>query len=787
MFKRISLLLILFLFFFSCNVFNNEEIGVVQYPAEQAGSYIIPIVDPGNQRIPFPNNLLIDSETGKVNIPIFSDDSQSTVITKWQINSLDGFSTETTIYVDFTYPLDLSSVTYYSDDITHSTVLLLSFDNNTPKFIDIAFKFYPLNGKNRLVITPVNVLKEKTQFIVLIKKGIKGINGVAVSPSPFYLFLKSDYPLYNTETAESNTPALTDEDALQLEEIRASIVKAKLFDALAFLKIAQKDDLLLLWDFTTQSITKTMIDTIRNVNGYINQAGIDYPAVAQFDDDLSFEVPGICVYAPSAATEVCGEQEDDETLKAVYDNYIAMGYPLAVSWVISGYFYTENFRYLMGTFNKELSWIPEKIHFYLTIPSGTDKTGATVFSDPFPLIIYQHGITRNKKDMFVVANNFALAGFATIAIDLPDHGERREGDLDLNGDGTLDGDNFIDPVNLSTSRDRIRQTIVDLYILSQVVKNWNQISDTFSVGPYNFPIYDLFGSKSLSPYTPMNGNVDLDPERIYFLGHSLGAIIGSIFMAISPDINVGVINAGGAEIPDVISDSLVFGPVLKMMMASSLGMSVNTSQFDSFFYDFLQAARWIIGSGDPINYVRYWNNPLSVLVDATGSEIKNSKKTVLLQGSRYDYVVPDKYRDMLAYYGGLKNESVTSTPTVPVPVVSPGSYIQFNSYISYSNTLTLGTHSLILTPAKVNSDFSVAITDPVGSVYYLPYYLEMYNEINSFFFTNGTYLYVEDKSAYLPTQATCYSLETNNLCSFPQYQSACYLCTFWPKELIYKK
>ena len=788
MFKRISLFVILILITASCNQFNKEEVGQVKYPEKgKSGSYIVPVVDPDNMRIPFPNNLLIDQKTGKVNIPILSTDDQATTLTKWQLNTLDGFSTETTIYVDFTYPIDISSVVYYKNDITHSTVLLLTLDNNTPKFADISFKFYKLNGMNRLVILPKNVLNQKTHYIVLLKKGIKGENGVDVSPSPFYLFLKSDYPLYNTETAKSNTPALTDDEALQIEEIRQQLVQSKLFDALSLLGIVNKDDLLLLWDFTAQSITDTMIKVIRKVNGYLNSSGIDYPAVAKFDDDESFEAPGICVYAPTAATTVCGtDKKDDPTLRMVYDNVVAMGYPFAISWVVSGYFYTENFRYFLGTFNKDLSWLPEKLHFYLTIPSGVDKTGISKYSDPFPVIIYQHGITRNKKDMFVVANNFALAGFATIAIDLPDHGERREGDIDLNGDGTLDGDNFIDPVNLSTTRDRMRQAVVDQYILTLVIKNWNKITDTFSVGPYNFPVYDLYSRLNPS-YTPMNGKVDLDSNRIYYVGHSLGAIIGGIFMAISPDVNVGVINSGGVDVTGIVSDSLVFGPMLKQMMASSMGLNVNTYQFKSFFYDFMQSARWIMGSGDPINYVKYWKNPLSVLVDSTGKEIKNSEKTILLQGSRYDYVVPDKYRDEMASLGGLKEESGTADPTTPVQVVSPGDYIQFNSYVSYSSSLTLGTHSLILTPAKVNSDLTFA-TDVTGSVYYLPYYLEMYNEINSFFATDGKYIMVNDKSSYLPDSQTCSTIITpQGTCISPTYQVACYLCSYWSVDLVYKK
>jgi alpha-beta hydrolase superfamily lysophospholipase len=37
-------------------------------------------------------------------------------------------------------------------------------------------------------------------------------------------------------------------------------------------------------------------------------------------------------------------------------------------------------------------------------------------------VIFQHGITRNRTDIFAIASTFAAAGFVTVAIDLPLHG-----------------------------------------------------------------------------------------------------------------------------------------------------------------------------------------------------------------------------------------------------------------------------------------------------------------------------------------------------------------------------
>ena len=68
--------------------------------------------DPANKIIPFPNNLLLDPATGKVNLPEQCNESASSLATRTgALNKLDGFGTyETAINVTFTEPVDLASL-----------------------------------------------------------------------------------------------------------------------------------------------------------------------------------------------------------------------------------------------------------------------------------------------------------------------------------------------------------------------------------------------------------------------------------------------------------------------------------------------------------------------------------------------------------------------------------------------------------------------------------------------------------------------------------------------------
>ena len=59
---------------------------------------------------------------------------------------------------------------------------------------------------------------------------------------------------------------------------------------------------------------------------------------------------------------------------------------------------------------------------------------------PFPIVMYQHGITSNKESLLAFADALASQGYAAVAIDLPLHGSRG---FDVDNDGT-------DEINAST-------------------------------------------------------------------------------------------------------------------------------------------------------------------------------------------------------------------------------------------------------------------------------------------------------------------------------------------------
>jgi pimeloyl-ACP methyl ester carboxylesterase len=232
----------------------------------------------------------------------------------------------------------------------------------------------------------------------------------------------------------------------------------------------------------------------------------------------------------------------------------------------------------------------------LTVPNA--NSGKSRPDAGWPVVIFQHGITRNRTDMFAIAATLAAQGFAVIAIDAPLHGitdktspfyigntpfaaegaHERTFDLDLANnatgapgpDGTIDssGSYFINLQDLLTSRDNLRQANSDLMELTRAI-----------------------------PTMSFDGNADFDGSRIEFVGQSLGSIIGTAFMAMEPHVNVGVLNVPGGGVAGLLAASPTFGPIINAGLEQA-GLTPGTPDYEAF----LGAAQTAVDSGDSINF-----------------------------------------------------------------------------------------------------------------------------------------------------------------------------------------
>lgn len=265
----------------------------------------------------------------------------------------------------------------------------------------------------------------------------------------------------------------------------------------------------------------------------------------------------------------------------------------------------------------------------ISVPNNVPRPAAG-----WPVVIFVHGITRNRSDALAIAEAYAEVGYAVAAIDLPLHGitptdpaaalripgvAERTFDMDyvnnstgLPGpDGQVDssGANFIQVTSPITSRDNLRQAIIDELSLARALASPTSVLVT-DTGPV------------LAPF---------DPAHIQLAGQSLGAIVGTTVASLPSTIKSFALSVPGGGITDLLLQSATFGPPIGGAVAAQLGN--DTFLFRRMFGD-AQAA---IDAGDPLNHVA----------------IAAAQSPLLVHKVLNDQVIPNSATDRLLALSGL--------------------------------------------------------------------------------------------------------------------------------------
>lgn len=189
----------------------------------------------------------------------------------------------------------------------------------------------------------------------------------------------------------------------------------------------------------------------------------------------------------------------------------------------------------------------------------------------WPVVILQHGITSRKEDMLAATGFLSTFGFATVAIDHPLHGSRG---FDVNGmtinASNGDATHYLNLQSLLTARDNARQSVADGLKLRLSLNAMADVTQYMQDG-----------------MTPPDANV-IDKTRVYYMGHSLGAITGTVFTAVANTpantgdaatdatinaaykINASFLANGGSSIANFLTESAAFGPLVRASVLAGL-------------------------------------------------------------------------------------------------------------------------------------------------------------------------------------------------------------------------
>ncbi len=329
-----------------------------------------------------------------------------------------------------------------------------------------------------------------------------------------------------------------------------------------------------------------------------------------------------------------------------------------------------------------------------------------------PMMVFRHGLGRGRADMLLIADAFAAAGMATVAIDAAKHGDRSlcksglpspasgcvgtctalpmaagQGDPAVLGGppgtcdaaglikspvtpgatGNTDGiavasSNYLISANFFRTRDTLRQDVIDE---SQLVRAIAFAPS--SAPPTGHAVFDHMVQRG----------VIIDPTTIYYSGQSLGAIQGTLDVATNPRISKAGLNVGGGTIVDIFTTSPAFAPAFNQLLA---GLGIDRATQPDKFLQFITVAKTVLDPADPANFAGHItaNNLPNLLTPLGGNPngtIPQAPKQVLIQVANCDQVVPNPFG--LVWSSNLAFANPTA-PLGPLPA-DPAFFAQDNA------------------------------------------------------------------------------------------------------------
>jgi pimeloyl-ACP methyl ester carboxylesterase len=529
------------------------------------------------------------------------------------INQLDGFQAAPRITVNFSGPIDVSSV--------HHAIYYVALDNLTQEEHGINYTGQMLYTTqmiydpttNTLYGKPDGNLDQHRQYLIVVTDAIHDMSGDPVQADPGYTACATPQPsLAQTAYCAELTQAVSGV-AAQLAPF--NVVGASVF-------------------------------TTMNVTTWMEQAYAELANVAPPPAPLQ---PPTLIQFSNIGSLVLHEQVGVNPAQFV-DVPLPITNPLiqGIGAIGFGSFASPNFL----NAQQVIPWTPTGQP--VSLPGSVNLISYHVFfpSTPapptgYPVVIFGHGFGDSQwGGPTAVAPVLAQAGFATIAINAAGHGFGPQSQViitdpsgnvttltaggrgvDLNGDGQIgpyEGCLAANPAQVG-SRDCLRQTALDLGELVRTIQGG----------------VDLTG----------DGNPDLDASKIYYVGQSLGSMYGTIFSALEPNVPASVLNVGGGSVEDIVRWSESYHSLAAAILADRTPSLLNegTDFNDNYVFPYqpvfvnevpgaiqiqnaFEIYEWLESTGDAVYYAPHMADSMLPGVPF---------KRILFQLARNDLTMPN--------------------------------------------------------------------------------------------------------------------------------------------------
>ncbi len=650
---------------------------------------------------PFPSNALTVADesqmTGlRVNLPASAETcdakSRSVCSNTDALNQLDGFSVNPRLMVCFSAPVDLTTL--------KNGISLVSVAHGKPHQIATAINQIEFDSASNCALAkPDQVLDQDAQYLLLVTNSVLDAHEAPVTASSdFETCLEG-----STEYCAQLSSALKHTHGLPSGLVAAS------------------------W-FTTMSATN-----------WLEQAR------ANTDEGGSFTFPaGLpSTFAVSSISSLTWTPSQS----GLPNQSIPVSSLKGVSQISFGLFLSPNYLATSGPDAGTIantptgqdiagpnSYLPISYHVFL--PAAT--------RGKIPVVIYGHGLGDNQFGApTYIASTLAQRGFATLGFEITGHGYGPNSTVTVTGtnggtatewtpgrginlgSGTIgSSDGCIVPGAIAV-RDCGRQTAVDLFALVAAIRSSNGLG------------------------------LNLDPNRIYYVGQSFGSTYGTLFSATEPASRAAVLNGDGGTSADTARLAITARPIgVEFLMSVNpqlLNVALGIAPADAYLPDqfndgyvfrniptaanlvagaipiqaAFEAADWLGMNGDPLAFAQHLSaSPLQGV----------GPKGTLFQFGLGDLEVPNPTESAVVRAANAQSST---------------SYFRFDKAAAIDSTLLgttmVGVSPLPILPHRLLSNPSLA--DPVNAPE-IALAQAWQLQVADFFASDGHQ--ISDPNAYLP-------------------------------------
>ena len=607
--------------------------------------------DPGNSIIPFPNNLVRDRTTGRVTLPPQCNESPTqTALREGVLNTLDGFGAfKVPLRFTTTDAVDMASladhvVMFARDPASSTEVPIVAIPSVTVRYDESCGNPTMVPA---VIVVPRVPLQQKTTYVVGITNGLMTAEGTAFAPATVWTLVRQ---ASNPVTVDASGNVVADRTPLDPSDQaeREQLLGIDLLWKAHAMGVAHlvangvaNNDILLAWEFTTQTLTDPLDPTVAG-SPASEIATSPIAAITSVPPQLGLTVRDfLCIQVYGIPPPPGNPNYDAQCTATCNQTGCA-----AVGDIAAGGVTYKNYQQatpgpinpIPGPWNDPYhptNAADDLLRVLIVYPATPPPAAG------YPTIIFGHGLGSDKQSLLAIAPQLASQGFASVSVDFVAHGDPASplGGRAVRisnmaamgcGAGSTPGNapQCFAPIlsaNLAGTRDNLRQTILDIQRVMAAARACG---------------------------TTMCGPLEVDATKVGYMGISLGGIIGTMTAAsANPPVAGAVTNVAAVGWVDIIENTATVQikcPLVDALIAAGvivgepwdpvggtgtcLGEEWKTQPG---YLQFAAAARWILDPADGVNFTT-----------------KLVMKPTLLQEVMGDLVVPNVATDQLGALTG---------------------------------------------------------------------------------------------------------------------------------------